>query len=301
MHRMRAILLVLMAGPAIVTAQARPAPLKLSFADAVTRATTAAPTVTLAGLRISEAGGRLREARGALLPSFAISAAWVNRTFNSKSFGFTFPTIPGQPPFPELVGPFNNYDARLTANQTLLDFASFARVRAAEAQADGSDADQRTAVEAVAQGAALAYLRGTRALSVVNARRADSSIAAELVRLAEDQRSAGVSAAIDVTRARTQLAVAEGQLIVARNEAERARLDLARTLGLDPGTPLELVDTLSDALAAIATPTNRDSAVAGAIASRPDLRAEVAHGVAARRASSAISAERLPRLGIEGD
>src|SRR5207245_1818237 len=85
--------------------------------------------------------------------------------------------------------------------------------------------------------AAVAYLRASRAQAVVAARQADSSIAAELVTLAEAQKAAGVSAAIDVTRARTQLVRAEGLLIVARNERDRGRIVLARTLGIDPGTP----------------------------------------------------------------
>src|SRR5256886_3900819 len=60
-----------------------------------------------------------------------------------------------------------------------------------------------------AQAAAVAYLRASRAQAVVAARQADSSIAAELVTLAEAQKAAGVSAAIDVTRARTQLVRSE--------------------------------------------------------------------------------------------
>src|SRR5207245_10660843 len=84
-----------------------------------------------------------------------------------------------------------------------------------------------------AQAAAVAYLRAARAQTVVAARQADSSIAAELVTLAEAQKAAGVSAAIDVTRARTQLVRAAGLLIVARNERDRGRIDVTRTEGLD--------------------------------------------------------------------
>jgi outer membrane protein TolC len=243
----------------------------------------------------------VREARGALLPSLSLSSGWVNRTFNSKSLGIEFPTIPGQAPFPELVPPFNNYDARFTATQTLFDFASIARVRAARAQADGSGAERGVVVEGAARTAAVAYLRAARAVASAAARRADSSIAAELVRLAAAQKAAGVSAAIDLTRARTQLAVSEGLLIVALNQSDRARLDLGRALGLDPTTPIALADTLSSALAAADVPADRDAAIARGVATRPDLRAEIARGVAARRTGWAIAAERLPRLTLEGD
>jgi outer membrane protein len=282
-----------------VSAQAR-TPLRLSFAEAVARAAGTTPTVELAGLRTSEAEARVREARGALLPSFGISAAWVNRSFNKHSLGIEFPPF-GTFVLPERIGPFNNYDARLTATQTLFDLSSAARVRAARAQAEGSSADQRVVVEGAAQNAALAYLRAARAGALADARRADSTIAAELVRLAEAQKSAGVSAAIDVTRARTQLAVAAAQLIVARTETERTRIGLARAMGLDAATPLELSDTLSPAIATIDVPADRDAVVERALSGRPDLRAEVARGVAARQATAAISAERLPRLSLEAD
>jgi outer membrane protein TolC len=274
--------------------------LRLSFADAVSQAAQQSPAVQVAGLQLSAADARVRQARGVLLPSLSLSSGWVNRTFNKHSLGIEFPSF-GTFVIPDLVGPFDNYDARLTATQTLFDFASIARLRAARAQADGSGAERSVVVEGAARIAAVAYLRAARAAASVNARRADSSLAAELVRLAAAQKAAGVSAAIDLTRARTQLAVAEGLLIVAQNQSDRARIDLARALGLEPATPLTLTDTLSSTLGATDAPADRDAAVARAVASRPDLQAEVARGVAARRTGSAIAAERLPRISLEGD
>ncbi len=285
-------LLLMLAGLIVSVTRAEaqtPAPVRLSFGEAVRL------------LRTSEAEARVRQTRAALLPGLSVGAEWLNRSFNSKSLGITFPTIPGQPPFPELIGPFNNYDLRFSAAQTLFDWSSVKRVRAAGARADGSRAEAGATVEVAAQTAAAAYLRTTRAQAVVAAREADSSIAAELVTLAEAQKAAGVSAAIDVTRARTQLVAAEGLLVVARNERDRARIDLARSLGLDPATSLALTDTLAATLGAADVPAERDSAVALALTNRPDLRAERARGAAARQAGSAIKAERLPRLEVAGD
>jgi outer membrane protein len=271
------------------------APLRLSFADAVRRAAAGAPPVELAGLRTAAADARVREARGALLPALSLGGMWLNRTFNSQSLGISFPG------FPVLIGPFNNYDARLSAAQTLFDWSSVARVRAARTAASGSRAEEGVSAEAAAQAAATAYLRALRARALVAARQADSALAAELVELAEAQRAAGVSAAIDVTRARTQLVTAEGLLIVARSDFDRARIALARALGLEAGTPLELADTLSPALGAAAVAAARDSALATGLEQRPELRAERARGAAAREAGSAIHAERLPRLVALGD
>src|SRR5437773_970535 len=134
--------------------------------------------------------------------------------------------------------------------QTRFDWSSVARVRAAGAQADGSRAERGVTVEGAASTAALAYLRAARGQAAVAARQADSALAAELVGLAQAQKAAGVSGAIDVTRARTQLVTAEGLLIVARNQMDRARIDVTRALGLDPATPLTLTDSLASTLGA---------------------------------------------------
>src|SRR2546421_7769836 len=293
--------------PAALAAQAPAAgaPLRLSFADAVRVASSEAPAVALAGLRTDEADARIRQARAALLPAVSLGGSWLNRTFNSKSLGidFRFPTDSGQPPatLPELIGPFNLYDARVSASQALLDWSSVARVRAARAQADGSRADRGVTVEGTALTAALAYLRAVRAQAVVAARQADSSIAAELVGLADAQKAAGVSAAIDVTRARTQLVTAEGLLLVAKNQLDRARIDLTRALGIDPGTPLAFTDTLAATLGAADVPAARDSVVAAGLANPPDLRAELARAGAARQTGAAICAERVHRVRAGAD
>jgi outer membrane protein TolC len=279
-------------GAAPLAAQA---PVRLSFADAVSVAAGKTPAVALATLRTTEADARVRQARAALLPSLSGAGVWLNRSFNSRSIGISFPGVP------ELVGPFNNYDARFSVTQTLFDWSSVARVRAAGAQADGSRAERGVMVEGSVLAAAIAYVRAVRAQAVVGARQADSAIAAELVGLAEAQRAAGVSPAIDVTRARAQLATAQGLLLVAKNQLDRGRIDVTRALGLDPATPLAFSDSLAPSLGAADVPVQRDASIAAALANRPELLAEAARAAAARQTGSAIRAERLPRLLLAGD
>jgi outer membrane protein TolC len=293
------LLALLFAAAASLSAQAT-APLRLSFAGAVRQATgaapdTAPPVVEIAGFRTDAANARVRQARSGLLPNFSLLGSWANRDFNSKAQGISFPGVP------TIIGPFNSYDGRARFSETILDFSNFDRVSAAKSQVTAANADRSAAVETSAQTVALAYARAARAQAVVAARRADSALAAELVSLAVAQAQAGVSASIDVTRARTQLAEAEGQLVVAANQLDRAKIDLARALGLDSGTPIALTDTLSAQLGAADVPADRNAAVTQAVAVRPDLVAELARGTAARTAASAISAERLPRLEVEAD
>src|SRR5437762_10156442 len=114
-YRLVPVLAWLVAMGAPLAAQAPtappPPPLRLSFADAVRLASGEVPVVALASLRATEADARVRQARAALLPSASVGGFWLNRTFNSRSIGISFPG------FPELIGPFNNYDARVSATQ----------------------------------------------------------------------------------------------------------------------------------------------------------------------------------------
>jgi outer membrane protein TolC len=295
----RSLLIALaLAASSSLHAQA-PAPLRLSFADAVRQATGASPVgpaiVSIAGFRAEAAAARVREARSGLLPNVSLSGSWANRNFNSKAQGISFPGVP------TIIGPFNAYDGRVRVTQTLFDFANLGRVSAAKSQASAAGADRSAVLETSAQTVALAYARASRAQAVQTAREADSALAAELVGLAVAQQRAGVSASIDVTRARTQLAEAAGALIVAANQVERAKIDLARALGLDPTTAITLTDTLNAQMGAADVSADRSAAVAQATGARPDLAAEVARGAAARRSASAISAERLPKLELEAD
>jgi outer membrane protein TolC len=275
-------------------AQNPTAPLRLSFADAVARATGTAPAVTLAGYQSDQLRARVRQTRGALLPDFSATGTWVSQTVNPQTFGFQFPGFA----LPRLLGPFDLYDGRLHLNQALVDLAGRARVRAARTQVAGAAADSDAAIEAAAQATGIAYLRAARADAVVAARTADSALAAELVRLAQAQKDAEVGTQIDVTRAQTQLVATEGALLVARNEQRRTRIDLARSLGLASDAPLDLSDTLAAGLVQADLPDGRDSLVALALAQRPDLAGGLARGRAAEQSARAISAERLPRLDL---
>ena len=291
------LLLALVSASSLRAQTPAAAPLRLSFADAVRRVTSDVPppSVELAGLRTDESRARVTQARSGLLPNISLAGSWADRTLNPKALGFSFTGVPS------LIGPFHVVDGRVQLQQTIFDFSNMKRVSAAKSQVNAATAEGSATVEASAQNVAVAYARVTRGMAIVAARRADSSLAAELVNLAVAQQQAGVSASIDVTRARVQLSESAGRLVLATSQFERNRIDFARTLGLDASTPIELTDTLSTDLGAADVPADRDAAVAQAVATRPDLTAEVARGNAARTAASAISAERMPRIGLAAD
>jgi outer membrane protein TolC len=111
--------------------------------------------------------------------------------------------------------------------------------------------------------------------------------------------TAGVGVGLDVTRARSQLAAARSQLIVARNDRDRARLNLRRALDLPLDAPLELTDSLTT----LAFPEVHTEAeeIDLAMRTRPDLRAADAELVLAEHQLIAIHAGRLPTVGLFGN
>ena len=273
----------------------------LRFEEAVAQAVRTAAAVDLATLRVKEAEARAGQARAALLPGLSGSAFDSDRTFNLKSLGISFPRIPGSGGLPDLQGPVQNVDARIRATETVLDLSSLLRVRAAGQGVRASQADRDVAAELAAESAAIAYLRAARAQALAGARAADARIATELLELAEARQQAGTAPAIDTTRARTQLVAAQGALLVVRNQADQARIELARALGADPSAPPALADTLSETLGESPVPAEPAAATAFALERRPELAAERAVLARAQAERSAISAERLPRLDASVD
>ena len=272
----------------------------LTLADAVRLAAGTSPAVEAAGYRVAGTEAKARQTRAGLLPSLSLSAAYFNRSATLASTGFSFPSGLGFS-LPSLIGPYDNVDGRIRVTQAIVDLATWEHLRADQLQSAGSEADRGAAVQGAARAAALAYLRAVRAQALLSARQADSVIAAELESLADAQVQAGVSAPLDATRARTQFAAARGALIVARNQRQKADIDLALALGQDPATVFTLSDTLTGDLGASAAPPDSAAALSLALGRREDLAAERDRGRSADVQRRAIAMERLPRLDVSAD
>src|SRR5262249_37479200 len=80
------------------------------------------------------------------------------------------------------------------------------------------------------------------AAEALQAAQANLRLARDLLKLAEDQRDAGVAAGIDVTRAATSVAQNTLALAQAQTVSEQARLRLQRITGLPLGGKLVLTD-----------------------------------------------------------
>ncbi len=294
-----AALLTLLAGP--VAAQT---PVTLTMGGAARLAAEWNSAPVAAKERVSQADARVRQRRSEFLPSFSIGASDVERTFNSASMGISFrDASTGKflfDPNGQVLGPVRAWDLRGTLQQKILDLGSFARLRAAQASVAVAGSEVTVAAQQAAALAASAYVRAARADAQLGARVADSTLAAELLGIARDQLNAGVGIALDVTRAQSQLATARAQLIAARNERGRARLELNRALGLPATQEVVLADSLAGLATNTAIPTEQ-AAIDGALRDRADLRSANEATRAAERQIDALRAERLPTLGLFAD
>ncbi|HET6576889.1 MAG TPA: TolC family protein [Gemmatimonadales bacterium] len=291
MVRLPLVLSLVLAVPAAAVAQ-QPAvpPGPLTLLQAITLGRSQGVDAAIARLDVRTAEARVGQRRADLLPTIDGNAALTHQTLNLDEFGI--PIASG------VTDPFDIYRLQLRASQTIFDASLIGRLRAARDTAVAAGLDARAAGEIAGATAGLAYLRALSARETVRAREADSTIAAELLEQARRLVGAGVSPAIDATRSEVSFAAVRTQLEVARNGADRASLDLLRSLDLPSGTRLELADSLGTG--ALDLPLDPDSAAAFARTHRAELAAEHARTEAAHRSLGAIRAEYLPSLGVTG-
>jgi outer membrane protein len=269
----------------------------LTLGDAARMAARNNASAIEARYRTEQANARITQSRSDLLPSASAYVQENGRSFNTATFGIPFP---GFDPRGQVIGPVNLLDMRGRVSENFLDFAAFQRVKSARITARAFGATAENEAEQSAQNAASAYLRAQRADGQLSARQADSVLADSLLGIAQEELRAGVGVALDVTRAQSQFASVRAQLIVARNERDRARLDLLRALG----QPLTATVTLADSLNKLDirdTTIDEAGAIEKAMRARPDLRAADEQIRAAQQQVTAIKAERLPSLSAFGD
>lgn len=269
----------------------------VSLGEAVRLAASQSAAVQSASAQADVLEARMHGSRSALLPS--IGAAWTDgkRSYNSASFGIPFP---GFDPNGSIISGVRTIDARAHASMTVWNPVALSDYRNADAAARRGGADVVAVREAAMVAAAMAYVRAARGDAQVTARAADSSLAAELLGIAQQELRSGVGVVLDVTRAQVQVARVRAQLVAAREERDRARLELLRVTGLPLNTVVELRDSLA-ALPRAEAATTPEAAVAAALQERDDLRALGDAIAASARAVSAARDEWRPSVALFGD
>ena len=211
-------------------------PLPLSIKDAVRRALQHNLGLLLAEENAATAHGARWRALADLLPNVSGTLGWRRQVLNLEAFGF-----PAKPP---IVGPFNVEDYRVSLSQPVVDLAAMNDARAASANERAERYGIKDARDLVTLVAVNLYLEAVAQQARIDSARTQRDTADALSKQATDLKSSGLVAGIDVLRAQVQLQAQRQRVIVAENEFEKTKLQLARAIGLPVGQPLTLTDRI---------------------------------------------------------
>jgi outer membrane protein TolC len=277
-------------------AKVGPAVPALSLDQAITFAIENNLATLLAKERRNEARGIKKESLAGLLPNISGTAYQASITENLAALGFKPGTFPGFTS--TFIGPFKNFDARMGLAQTIFNLSTLRNFQAGRAGVRVAEMEEGLAREQVATATALAYLETMRAGRAVSAAQANVTLAQTLLKLAQDQRDAGIATGLDVTRAETRVAQEQVRLSQTQTDSEAAGLQLQRIVGLPLGSSLTLTDPLRFAQETL-------PAIETAVATAEDNRAEVQVAQAEVAVNDyqkrAARAEQLPSLEFLGD
>jgi outer membrane protein TolC len=279
------------AGGAPVDAQ-QPAPRRLTLQEAIGLALKQNLSVRVASAQMEELGGTRDRRRASLLPHVNGDALANRENIDLGAMGISFPEVPA------VVGPFNHYDFRLSASQSLIDRRAYHNWKASEKQEEAAKLDYQDSRDLVIRQAAGLYLDAQASAAEVEAAESRVTTSQTLEKLARDQHAQGLATAVDEVRAQVQLARDQQTLLVARNTYQTSLLVLAHFLGLSPGTPLDLAEPLKFHHVESA---NADQALHAAIEARSDYTALLRQRDALVEQLKASRARYLPTLSVNGD
>jgi len=265
---------------------------RLTLAQAIRTALGENPRVHQSLLAIAESGDDRRAAASALLPTVAAQAYGQRNKYNLEAqMGMS---VPG---FPSVVGPFNWSTAGLEAQVSLFDLSLWKKWRASQNAEDSARAQGRAVREEITALVVGQYFHALRAIASVKAGESRVDLAEALAKLAENQQKQGVGTRLDTLRSQLQLQTERQRLIQAQTQRTTAFAGLVRLLDLQPGTAVELTDSL--ATPALPVDTFQEAYRSG-LAQRPELAALDAREKAAVNLREAAQGLRLPTLVATG-
>lgn len=268
---------------------------KLTLQAAIDQALRANLNILLAQSRVDEAeGARDRSMSAALLPRVNAETYANVQNRNLRAFGISVPGLP----LPSVVGPFSNYDARIFAQQNVLDLAAYRTFKASEMAVEAGRLDDRDARDIIVRSVAALYLNAQTAASRVDSAQSRVNDSTALLKLASDRHDAGTATGVDVLRAQVQLANDQQVMLAAQNDLKQALITLARNIGISPGTQIELAEPLTFHGLAQQQP---EALLPAALQARADYLSLAKQREALLEQQRANRARYLPRVSVNGN
>ena len=270
----------------------------INIVTAITRALEHNLGVLTAQQSLGKAEGARWRALGDLLPNINGRIAETRQTINLAAFGFGRGSNSPFGDIPTIVGPFNVFDARIFVSQSVLDFGALNGARAEAHNVEAARFTFKSARDFVISVAGNLYVQALAASARADAARAQQQTAQTLHQQALDLKQNGIIAGIDVLRAEVQLSTQTQRSTIAVNEFEKAKLQLARVIGLPLGQRFALDPALPDLPAA---DLSIDDAVTLAYKTRPDYQAALERVSAADATRRSIVGDALPSVRVNAD
>jgi outer membrane protein TolC len=276
----------------IVAGKATAGVLDLSLDDAVQRGLRQNLGLILQTSAVKNANGQRLEELQALLPTVNATASLEVQQVNLAAFGLKFPGLN------PIIGPFQVVDFRAYLTQNLVNVSALKNYVAAKHNFQGAKLtaeDARDLVVLTVGNAYLLCIADAARIEAVNSQLATSKISLDQAVANHD---AGTSPRLDVLRAQVDYQNQQQALISAKNNLEKDKLALARTIGL----PLDQQFRLTDLVPFKALDNvDPDVAFQQALKSRKDLAAYAEQVKAASAEKSSAWAYQLPVASFSGD
>ncbi len=229
-----------------------------------------------------------------LLPNINGHIAETSQQINLLALGIPPSFLRGISP---IIGPFQVFDARATATETL-SLKGLNLLRSSAESNHAADLSVTDARDLVVIFVGAGYIQALSAQARINATQAQLTLAQSLYQQASDMKRAGTIAGIDVLRSQVEMQVQQQRLVAAQNDFEKAKLQLARAIGLPAGQQYRLTTA---APYEPLQPRPLDEALNIAFRERADYQALLAQRRAADLARKAAISERLPSIQFNGD
>jgi len=250
----------------------------------------------LAGDQTQAARGQRWQQLAELLPNVSVRATEAVQTQSLTALGFKSNVFPF--PVPRVIGPFNYFDLRANAAQSVFNYRALERERAASENLKASQFSLKDAREVVVLAVGNSYLQAIAAAARVETAEAQVKSAQALYDKASDQLKAGLTPAIDALRSQVELQTRQQQLIVARNNLAKSTLSVARIIGLPLGQPFVLTEKAPfQAL----TPLPLETYLQRAYSGRADYQAALTQVHGAELSRKAAVAGRYPSMDIDAN
>ena len=206
-------------------------PARLSLEDALATVDRVNVNVLLSREALVQAMESANLQRADLIPSLSASAQ--QRRSESPSVSSTVKAK---------GSPANRSDVRLAGSYQLFSPQQILQYRAARIGVNVAQLDVEQTVQGVLASVAQTFFTHLRNVKRIDVLDANIGRARELVRLARNQVDAGVATQIDVTRAESQLSIAEQARLQQATVVYQSELQLKRLLDLEAQPGLTLVD-----------------------------------------------------------